>query len=607
MCGICGFVGDKEEKKTILSEMMSAIRHRGPDNEGIYQDEEISFGFCRLSIIDMKTGNQPMFNEARTKCLIFNGEIYNYRELREELQRKGHIFATGSDSEVLLHGYEEYGEDLLLELRGMFAFVIWDSRKKRLFAARDFFGIKPFYYSVVDGHFVFASEIKSILCFPGVKKEVNEKAMELYLAFQYSVLEETFFKGIYRLNPGHFLVYENGKTKIQRYFVPNLEPEKMDDAEAEAKLEKVLKESIKRHHVSDVEVGGFLSGGIDSNYLATGLEKGKTFTVGFGGEDNWYSEISHAEELKKSYPLKCYSKIIRKDDFWHAVPQVAYYLDEPSGDASAIALYFVAREASRHVKVVWSGEGADEFFGGYNIYREPDALKWMDWIPAGGRRKIASLAEKMPDMKGRDYLVRAGIPVEERYIGNAHIFSTKEIRELLKHNKDILSADKLLEDQYEDTIDLETMERMQQIDINNWLPGDILQKADRMSMANSLELRVPYLDYDVFEFARKLPLRDKIRKGQTKYLFRKVAGQKLPDEITKRKKLGFPVPIRIWIREEPWRSKIRDAFTSETAIRFFNIKFLLKLLEDHVKGKKDNSRKIWTVYMFLVWHHVYFS
>ena len=343
----------------------------------------------------------------------------------------------------------------------------------------------------------------------------------------------------------------------------------MDDAEAEAKLEKVLKESIKRHHVSDVEVGGFLSGGIDSNYLATGLEKGKTFTVGFGGEDNWYSEISHAEELKKSYPLKCYSKIIRKDDFWHVVPQVAYYLDEPSGDASAIALYFVAREASRHVKVVWSGEGADEFFGGYNIYREPDALKWMDWIPTGGRRKIASLAEKMPDMKGRDYLVRAGIPVEERYIGNAHIFSTKEIRELLKHNKDILSADKLLEDQYEDTIDLETMERMQQIDINNWLPGDILQKADRMSMANSLELRVPYLDYDVFEFARKLPLRDKIRKGQTKYLFRKVAGQKLPDEITKRKKLGFPVPIRIWIREEPWRSKIRDAFTSETAIRFF--------------------------------------
>ena len=607
MCGICGFTGEKENKNAVLAEMMSAIHHRGPDAQGIYQDKDISLGFCRLSIIDLKTGNQPLFNEDRTICLVFNGEIYNYKELRRELEEKGHKFTTDSDSEVLVHGYEEYGEKLLLKLRGMFAFAVWDSVKKRLFAARDFFGIKPFYYSMADGNLVFASEIKSILCFPGIKKEVNEKALQQYLAFQYSALEETFFKGIFRLNPGHFLVYEDGKVKVQRYFEARLEPEEVEDEEAEKKLETVLKESMERHRVSDVEVGAFLSGGIDSNYLASGLGHGKTFTVGFGGEDNRYSEISHAEELKQSYPLECYSRVIKRDDFWHAVPTVAYYLDEPSGDASAIALYFVAKEASKRVKVVWSGEGADEFFGGYNIYCEPDALKWMDWIPAKIRRKIAAVAEKMPDIKGKNYLIRAGVPIEDRYIGNAHIFSTSEIQQLLKNNKEILPVREFLKEQYEEAAELENMSKMQQIDINNWLPGDILQKADRMSMANSLELRVPYLDYDVFEFARKLPVKEKIRKRQTKYLFRKVASKKLPEEIVNRKKLGFPVPIRVWIREEPWTSKIRTAFISESAVRFFNTKVLLELLEDHVNMKKDNSRKIWTVYMFLVWYHVYFE
>lgn len=607
MCGICGFIGKKQDQKIILDEMMTAIRHRGPDAKGSYLNEEVSFGFCRLSIIDLKTGDQPIFNEDGTICLVFNGEIYNYRELRQELEKKGHVFSTETDSEVLVHGYEEYGENMLMKLRGMFAFSIWDSVRKRLFAARDFFGIKPFYYSIIDGCFVFASEIKSILCFPGFEKRVNEKALQQYLAFQYSALSETFFKGIFKLNPGYFLIYEQNDLKIHKYFTPNLEPEKVSDGEAEQKLEQVLEEALKKHLVSDVEVGSFLSGGIDSNYLAAGLGKGKTFTVGFGGEDNWYSEIQNAEKLKKMYPLKSYSKVIKKDDFWYAVPQVAYYLDEPSGDASAIALYFVAKEASKHVKVVLSGEGADEFFGGYNIYREPDALKWLNWIPERMRKKIAYMAEEMPDIKGRDYLIRAGIPLKERYIGNAHIFSTQEICQLLKRSRDVLPANVLLRKQYEKIADLNAMDQMQQIDINNWLPGDILQKADRMSMANSLELRVPYLDYDVFEVARKLPTEDKVRKRQTKYLFRKVAAKKLPDEIVNRKKLGFPVPIRIWIKEEPWKSEIEKAFTSESAEKFFNTGILTDLLDEHVKGKRDNSRKIWTVYMFLVWFHVYFE
>ena len=606
MCGICGFIGQKDNRLAILSDMMNAIRHRGPDSNGIFQRDEVSLGFCRLSIIDLKKGDQPMFNERGTMCLIFNGEIYNYRELRENLEQKGNVFSTDSDSETLLHGYEEYGEGLLKKLRGMFAFAIWDFRRKRLFAARDFFGIKPFYYAEIDGCFVFASEIKSILCYPGYKKKVNEKALEQYLAFQYSVLRETFFEGIFKLEPGCFLVYENGKLKTQRYFTPILIPQDMDE-NVEMKLEKVLEESLKRHLVSDVEVGAFLSGGIDSNYLAAGMKKGKTFTVGFGGEDNRYSEIRHVGELKEIYPLENYAKVITKEDYWNAIPKVAYYLDEPSGDASAIALYFVAKEAAKQVKVVLSGEGADEFLGGYNIYREPGDLKWMDWIPAKLRRKIACVAEHLPDIKGRDYLIRAGIPVEERYIGNAHIFSFQEIKQLLKNNTDIVSTEQFLKKQYEDISKLETMSKMQQIDINNWLPGDILQKADRMSMANSLEVRVPYLDYDVFDLARKLPEKAKINHHQTKYLFRKVAAKRLPAQIVNRKKLGFPVPIRVWIREEPWKSEIEEAFTSETANQFFHVNKLLELLDKHMKGKQDNSRKIWTIYMFLVWYQVYFS
>ena len=606
MCGICGFIGQKDNRLAILSDMMNAIRHRGPDSNGIFQRDEVSLGFCRLSIIDLKKGDQPMFNERGTMCLIFNGEIYNYRELRENLEQKGHVFSTDSDSETLLHGYEEYGEGLLKKLRGMFAFAIWDFRRKRLFAARDFFGIKPFYYAEIDGCFVFASEIKSILCYPGYKKKVNEKALEQYLAFQYSVLRETFFEGIFKLEPGCFLVYENGKLKTQRYFTPILIPQDMDE-NVEMKLEKVLEESLKRHLVSDVEVGAFLSGGIDSNYLAAGMKKGKTFTVGFGGEDNRYSEIRHVGELKEIYPLENYAKVITKEDYWNAIPKVAYYLDEPSGDASAIALYFVAKEAAKQVKVVLSGEGADEFLGGYNIYREPGDLKWMDWIPAKLRRKIACVAEHLPDIKGRDYLIRAGIPVEERYIGNAHIFSFQEIKQLLKNNTDIVSTEQFLKKQYEDISKLETMSKMQQIDINNWLPGDILQKADRMSMANSLEVRVPYLDYDVFDLARKLPEKAKINHHQTKYLFRKVAAKRLPAQIVNRKKLGFPVPIRVWIREEPWKSEIEEAFASETASQFFHVNKLLELLDEHMKGKQDNSRKIWTIYMFLVWYQVYFS
>ncbi|MDO4272323.1 MAG: asparagine synthase (glutamine-hydrolyzing) [Eubacteriales bacterium] len=608
MCGICGFVGRKKEKNKILHDMMKVIDHRGPDSNGTHITEEVALGFCRLSIIDLEDGNQPMNNEKGDLTLIFNGEIYNYRKLREELMKEGHHFATHSDSEVLLHGLESYGKDLLDRLRGMFAFAVWDEKKNRLFIARDFFGIKPVYYAEIDGCFVFASEIKSILEFPGCPREVNEEALEQYLSFQYSALEETFFKGIYKLMPGCFLTYENGQVKIQKYFDPMLHPEETgDDEKLTQHLERVIKDSVDTHMVSDVEVGAFLSGGVDSSYIASEFSGKKVFTVGFLSENSQYSEVSRARGLAEKLELEHHSKIISKEEFWQAVPEVMYYLDEPSGDAAAVALYFVAEEASKYVKVVTSGEGADELFGGYNIYREPLALRWMNWMPERFRRGLGRFAEKLPEIKGRNYLIRAGKSVEERFIGNARIFSTEERREIMRRRSGAVSTEKLLQKDYKQAAGLEDMEKMQYIDLKYWLPGDILQKADKMSMAHSLELRVPFLDRNVFETARKMPLKAKLRHNSTKYIFRQAAARHLPKETSEMKKLGFPVPIRLWMKDGDWYREIKTAFLSKTARNFFHVDKLVKLLDEHLEGKRDNSRKIWTVYAFLVWHKKFFA
>ena len=377
MCGFAGFTGYLENGKDVLTDMMNKIIHRGPDSAGQYIDDKAYMGFRRLSIIDLDNGSQPMFNENKKIVITFNGEIYNYQDLRKDLIEKGHIFANNSDTEVLIHAYEEYGEDMLNKLRGMFAFVIWDSEKETLFGARDFFGIKPVYYAEIDGHFVFASEIKSILVFPGYERKVNQKALEQYLSFQYSPLEETFFKGIYKLMPGHMLLYKNGSYEIKTYFKPKLTPgqwnHKTNMAQLRSQLSEILKDSVKHHMLSDVEVGAFLSGGVDSGYLASSSGADQAFTVGFDEGDR-YSEVNKAAKVAEKAGLKHHVKIISKQEFWDALPDVMYHMDEPLGDASAVALYFLSKEAAGHVKVVLSGEGADELFGGYNIYREPEKL-----------------------------------------------------------------------------------------------------------------------------------------------------------------------------------------------------------------------------------------
>lgn len=608
MCGICGFVGNTVEKRQVLERMMRVIRHRGPDGSDTYFSGKAALGFQRLSIIDLDQGMQPMYNEDGSKALVFNGEIYNYQALQEELIRKKHIFRSLSDSEVLLHGYEEYDTGLIAKLRGMFSFAIWDEEKEELFAARDFFGIKPFYYAVVDHVLVFASEIKSILEYPGYRRKVNEEALEQYLSFQYSVLPETFFQGIYQLLPGHYLTYKDQKLQVVQYFKTELLPaRKGKQKEKVREVQQVMKQSVERHLVSDVKVGSFLSGGVDSGFLASVSGCDETFTVGFRNEGSMYDETAFARKLAENLQVENHCRYITKEEFREALPKVVYYLDEPLGDASAVALYFLSETASKKVKTVLSGEGADELFGGYNIYLEPDMLWYIQWLPEGIHKKAAAFAKSLPGHpKGRGYLMRGALPLRQRYIGNAYVFRRNEKEKLLKHSRGAEPAE-LLRRVYDSIGYLKDSDQMQSIDLTYWLPGDILKKTDRMSMAHSLEIRVPFLDMDVYEIARQLPSRMKFRHGVTKYALRKAAQSVMPKQAADRRKLGFPIPIRNWLREEDWYLQVKKVFDSETAAVYFQSEYLLKLLEEHRTGKEDHSRKIWTVYSFLLWYQVYFE
>ena len=607
MCGFVGFTGGLAQREEVLQEMMDAIIHRGPDSAGTYIDDDIALGFRRLSIIDLDSGSQPMYNENRDMVIVFNGEIYNYKELRDELIKKGHVFANNADTEVLIHGYEEYGEELLTKLRGMFAFVIWDSKKKKLFAARDFFGIKPFYYALVDGQLVFASEIKSILKYTPYKKEMNRDALENYLTFQYSVLPETFFKGIYKLMPSHCLTFENGRLDIKRYWEPVFEPDENTGLpEMVDRIDSAMQDSIKMHKVSDVEVGSFLSSGVDSSYVAACFNGDKTFTVGFDYEK--YNEIDYAKSLSEKIKIDNYSKLISTDEYWNILPTVQYHMDEPLADPSAVALYFVSKTAAEHVKVSLSGEGADEFFGGYNIYREPFSLRPITRLPRPIRKFLGACASAIPfRVKGKNYLIRGSKDVEERFIGNAFLFNEKDREKILRNPSGRYNHMELTKPYYDKVKNLDDTTKMQYIDIHFWLIGDILLKADKMSMANSLEVRVPFLDRKVFEVARHVPLKYKVTKENTKFAMRQAAHRYLPDMVAEKKKLGFPVPLRIWLRDDKYYNIVKEAFTSKAAEEFFKTDEIVKLLDGHKDGKADNSRKIWAIYMFLVWHKRFFE
>jgi asparagine synthase (glutamine-hydrolysing) len=607
MCGFCGFLDSNlQEKEPILSEMMDKIVHRGPDSSGTFIDDTAALGFRRLSIIDVEEGAQPLYSEDGRYVLTFNGEIYNYQILREKLIALGYHFKTHTDSEVLVHGYAEYGTDLLSHLRGMFAFVIWDTQTKTLFGARDFFGIKPFYYAKNDNEFVYSSEIKSILSFPTIKKQLNEEALEHYLSFQYSPMEETFFKGIFRLPPAHYFILKEGVMDIKRYWEPVFN-ETNDTLESYIdQIDQTMKESIQTHKISDVEVGCFLSSGVDSSYVASCFKGDKTFTVGFDNEK--YNEISYAKELSKEIGIENFHKVITPKEYWDVLPKVQYFMDEPLADPAAVALYFVSELASKHVKVVLSGEGADELFGGYNIYKEPVDNATYHKLPKFLRLFLGRLATAIPfSFKGKNFLIRGSQTIEERFIGNAFIFSEKERKTLLKKQTSAVSPTKLTAPYYKRVQGKNDVTKMQYLDIHMWLTGDILLKADKMSMAHSLELRVPFLDKEVAKLATKLPLKYKVTKDTTKYAMREAAKRNMPSSTATKKKLGFPVPIRVWLKEDTYYNLVKDKFTNEVAKKYFNTNLLLTLLEEHKLNKKDNSRKIWTIFMFLLWHDAYFA
>lgn len=605
MCGIVGYVNkDKEkDKKKIIKAMADRIIHRGPDGEGYYIDNDVALGHRRLSIIDLSTGDQPMYNEDGSLVVVFNGEIYNYPELKEELKKCKHKFSTKSDTEVLLHGYEQWGKDLPKKLRGMFAFAIWDKNTKTMFCARDNFGIKPFYYYQNDDTFMFASEIKSLLEHPKFEKELNKEILASYLSFSFTPTNETFFKGVYRLEPGYSLTIKDNEITKDRFYTIEFNEKKESYNKAVDEIAKVMKDSVDHHMLSDVEVGSFLSSGIDSSYLVSLAKPDKTYTVGY--DIPQYNEIDYAKDLTDKLGISNTSKKITKQEYIDIIPKIMYHMDEPSSDPAAIALYFVSNLASKDVKVVLSGEGADEFFGGYNIYRKDVDMGFYNKLPYFIRHTAAKIALHLPEFKGVNFLIRRGMTLEESYIGVNKVFNAREIKKMLKL-KNQISNQSITAPIYEEQKGKSDIIKMQAIDINFWLIKDILQKADRMTMANSLEGRVPFIDKEVFSIASSLPIEYKVTRENTKVALRDAAKKVIPNESYKKKKLGFPVPLRMWMKDDDVYNEIKSTFESDYAKEFFNQKHIIKLLDMHKNNKKDTYKKVWTIYCFLKWYEIFF-
>ena len=615
MCGICGFTCANNNDMPILKAMCDIMAHRGPDGEGQFISDGIALGHRRLSLIDLESGAQPFVRDHGAHVLVFNGEIYNYQDLRAQLEAEGWTFTTHSDTEVLLVSYLAWGKACLDKFRGMFAFALWDRSKRELFCARDFFGIKPFYYTQQNGQFIFASEIKCILEHPAYQRELNQEALEQYLCFQFSALPETFFKGIFKLPPAHCLtVHADGTTEMERYWQPEFTPDQdiSMDQTVEA-ITRTMQESVRYHNVADVEVGSFLSSGIDSSYLAACLAKEnpqiKTFTVGFAEYQGERDEISWAAELASDLGIQNTNHHISEEEYWESLPKVQWHMDEPSADPSAVALYFVDKLAATQVKAVLSGEGADEFFGGYKIYQTPFANAHLAGVPKPLLKAGAALAGAL-HLRGQHYLERASSQVEDWYYTNANgvAFTPQERSELLKRPVSSCSPQQLCAPVYAKATAAGNDEttRMQYLDLHFWLVGDILLKTDKMSMAHSLESRVPFLDRGVFDLARTIPTAQKVNEQQTKIALRQAAEQVIPTEWAQKEKLGFPVPVVNWLREDRYYNEVRDWFTGPEAQQFFNTDRLVALLDEHRAGA-DRSRKIWICYMFLMWYRIFFT
>ena len=605
MCGIAGFV-DKtiKNKKKVIKDMAERIKYRGPDGEGYFIDDEVALAHRRLAIIDLSSGGQPQYNEDNSLVIVFNGEIYNFVELKEELIKAGHKFRNKSDTEVIIHGYEEWGTEVTKHLRGMFAFAIWDTKQKTLFIARDGFGIKPLYYAKFGSSFMFASEIKAFLDHPKFKKELNKEILSSYLCFNSTPTEETFFKGVYRVEPGYQILYKNGKINKMRFFKLEFDETNEDMDTIVKRIRTAMASSVKYHQISDVEVGSFLSSGIDSSYLVSLVRPDKTFTVGY--DNPKYDEIKYAKDLADKLGIENKSKKITKEEYMKAFPNIMYHMDEPLADPSAIALYFVAEIASKDVKVVTSGEGADELFGGYLSYREEIDQSWYMKIPYPIRHVASLVAGLFPEVRGFNFIYRRGRKLEDYNIGLGRVFRDEEAMKIVNFKNQINTKD-IVAPLYMEYKDSSNLVKRQVIDYYYWLVQDFLHAVDRNTMMFGLEARTPFLDKEVYEVARHLPTYAKINKETTKPALRLAAKESIPTEAYKKKKLGFPVPLREWIREDDLYQEIKNKFDSPVAKEIFNHERIIKLLEDHKSGKKDCYKKVWTIYTFLVWYDQFFA
>ncbi|MGX7390226.1 asparagine synthase (glutamine-hydrolyzing) [Dolosigranulum pigrum] len=612
MCGFIGFFDTRENKEVIVERMMDRVIHRGPDMGGKYIDAHCGLGFRRLSILDLsEAGAQPLYSEDGNKILVFNGEIYNYTEIREDLMAKGYKFKSNTDSEVLIHGYDEYGEALVNKLRGMFAFCIWDKVEQKVFAARDNFGIKPFYFYEYEYNgqkaLMIASEIKAFLDHPSFEKEVNKKALKPYLTFQYSAQpDETFFKGVKRLKPGHYFTYQNGEMNIQKYWEVNFNDQHKTLEENIADIRAVIDDSVKMHKQSDVPVGSFLSGGVDSSYITERLMPDKTFSIGFA--EDTFDETTHAEDLSNILNIENIKRTIDADDCLGMLPTIQYHMDEPQSNPSTMPLYFLSKLVKDNdVTVVLSGEGADEIFGGYEWYGLDEGQKKLKKLPNFILKPAASLAKHSPNFRGKTTLLRAGRPVEETFIGQALVFEEDEAKDILNSDYQQSRSVKDITDKVYSLVQgKDDVTKKQFLDIKLFMAGDILQKADKMSMAHSLELRVPFLDKEVMKVGEQIGSEQKITSGTTKYVLRKAAEKSLPEEWFKRKKKGFPVPIKLWFQEEKYYQFVKEYFQADYVDQFFDREKINQLLDDHYQGVVNNARKIYTVLVFLVWYKRYF-
>ncbi|MCZ2857142.1 asparagine synthase (glutamine-hydrolyzing) [Blastococcus sp. VKM Ac-2987] len=625
MCGLLAYFSTDAPRvdDTVVSDVQEALhclRHRGPDENEVWHDDRVVYGFNRLSFIDIENSHQPMpYADGRYR-IVFNGEIYNYLELRAELAAAGAAFATEGDTEAIVAGYHLWGEEVVTRLRGMFAFVIWDSETRTVFGARDPFGIKPLFTTrLADGAIAFSSEKKALLEMLGGSTAaggVDPASLQHYLTLQYVPEPASLHRGIRRIESGTSFTVSGGELSTSRYFHPTFPVRPVTKDEQQPlydRIAEVLDDSVRVHMRADVTVGSFLSGGIDSTAIAALAKRYNpdlmTFTVGF--ERQGFSEIDVAAESAAAIGVEHITKVVTAEEFAGSIPLVVWYLDDPVADPALVPLYFVAREARKHVKVVLSGEGADELFGGYNIYREPLSLAAFERLPQGIRRALGTLSAKLPDgMRGKDLLRRGSIPLEQRYYGNARIFRDEELTFLEKRDPD-LSHVAVTRELYERTraAGYDDVTAMQYVDLFTWLRGDILVKADKMTMANSLELRVPFLDPEVFRVASTIPVDQRVTKDTTKYALRRALEQIVPPHVLNRRKLGFPVPTRHWLAEDlhDWaRQTIEDSQTDE----WLDKQQVLAMLTAHRQNQRagspvDHSRKLWTLLVFMVWHGIF--